>query len=274
MALLESTHHHGWFDMTTGLIEGWQHFEDDERKEHPLLNPEQWGKVLERNGFVEAAAFPGKDSAASVIGQHVVLARCSDGKLHRSQAEAKTASDRSPQRKPQENGPPSAIPESDLAARLRMLSAPQREQAMFDFVRETIRRVFNLARPAEELGARDRLTDLGMDSLIALELRSALAKGSGLGGRISSTIAFDTGTVGELSAALLHSFDSSEPQPQPQPQPQAQSKEKTPNGSPRASNGSKANGSGVKPGPVTAQQLSEMSEEEVEQLLNERLSRR
>ncbi len=31
-----------WFDMTTGLIEGWQRFDDGLRGDNPLLEPEQW----------------------------------------------------------------------------------------------------------------------------------------------------------------------------------------------------------------------------------------
>ena len=272
LVLLESTSHHGWFDMSTGLIEGWQHFADEERKEHPLLNPQQWRSLFERNGFSEAAAFPQQASPASALGQHVLLARRSPGKSHQVHAEVSRAL---PEWKPQHNGPSPATVETDLAGRLRALPAAQREQAIEEFVRETIRRVFNLARPAHQLGPRDRLTDLGMDSLIALELRSALAKGLGLGDRISSTIAFDTGTVGELAHALLLSFDSAGAGPQPNSQPNSMSHPR-PHSTPQTGNGAARalNIPAAKPVPVTAQQLSEMSEEEVERLLNQRLSRR
>ncbi len=43
-----------------------------------------------------------------------------------------------------------------------------------------------------------------MDSLIALELRNELAKALGLEGKISATVAFDTGTVGELTNWLIN----------------------------------------------------------------------
>jgi hypothetical protein len=51
-----------------------------------------------------------------------------------------------------------------------------------------------------------------MDSLMALQLRSDLATGLGLGDRVPSTIAFDTGTVERLTDQLLrlveHSSDA------------------------------------------------------------------
>ena len=35
--LVESTVHLAYFDMTTGLIEGWQHFADDLRTRQPAV---------------------------------------------------------------------------------------------------------------------------------------------------------------------------------------------------------------------------------------------
>ena len=75
LLLIEATRHHGWFDFTTGLIEGWQHFADDLRGDHPLLTPEQWKEALLERGFSEVIAFPENGSPAEVLGQHVILAR-------------------------------------------------------------------------------------------------------------------------------------------------------------------------------------------------------
>jgi acyl carrier protein len=175
--------------------------------------------------------------------------------------------------RPKTAGPHEEV-EIGMAAKISALPRNEREEAMLDFVRAVIRRVFNLSVRAEELGVRDRLSDLGMDSLIALELRSELAKGLGSGVQVSSTIAFDTGTIGELAKALLVSIaaDSSDCQV---------------SGVEAADENGKTEIAVSKPGatarawkpramsvPVTAAQLSEMSEEEVEQLLHERLSRR
>jgi SAM-dependent methyltransferase len=87
LVLVEATHHHGWFDFTTGLIEGWQHFADDLRDVHPLLAAQQWQDALSERGFYEVTAFPENGSLAEVLGQHVILARApaspSNGDLDR-----------------------------------------------------------------------------------------------------------------------------------------------------------------------------------------------
>ncbi|WP_263360184.1 beta-ketoacyl synthase N-terminal-like domain-containing protein [Acidicapsa ligni] len=254
LVMLESTHHHSWFDMTTGLIEGWQHFEDD-RQDNPLLKPEQWRGVIERNGFIEMAVFPARDLPTSTLGQHVLLVRApaitteatSSSIFMHGLAEWKRSSVTEPKGVEADSN-------WELASTLQQLTPTERQSMMLDFVRTTIQRVFQLSVRPEELGTRDRLSDLGMDSLIALELRAELVKGLGTDARVSSTIAFDTGTVGELANALLLSIE-----------PASDDTEET---SPIIDHHN------VKSTPVTAEQLSEMSEEEVEKLLNERLSKR
>ena len=44
----EATDHLPWFDVTTGLIEGWQRFDDQWRVDHPLLAPARWAEALQR----------------------------------------------------------------------------------------------------------------------------------------------------------------------------------------------------------------------------------
>lgn len=248
LVLLETTTHQTCFDMSIGLIEGWQHFDDPQRNDHPLLDAENWCELLTRCGFEEATAFPEFGSPAASIGQHVLLA-------HRDSRVADTSTSAEAMRQKPEaanagvrNGP---APSSALAVEWSGLSATERENNVALSVRQTICRVFGLQVAAEDLGDRDRLSDLGMDSLIALELRGELGKALGLEGRIPSTVAFDTGTVGELTrsmAALLR----------------PESIGPAPTGTP---SGSLAETSAV----VTADALQEMSEEEVEQLLLARM---
>jgi hypothetical protein len=95
-----------------------------------------------------------------------------------------------------------------------------------------------------------------MDSLIALELRAELAKVFGLEAQISSTIAFDTGTVGELAKALLRVVESPGHEEMQSSEAEVQSQNL-----PSVAQ-------------VTLDELAEMSDEDVERLLSERLSRR
>ena len=242
LVLLETTHHHAWFDMSTGLIEGWQHFEDEDRNEHPLLAPDQWRAALERSGFADAIALPEAASAASVLGQHVLLARREDD-TSKSQREPLTEKAEAASSRP-----------SSFEEEFRV-SSEMCEPEIATAVRETVCCVLRLDTRPEDLSDRDRLTDLGMDSLIALELRSELAKRLGLEGKISSTIAFDTGTVGELVRSLLSMITHDA-------------------GAPARISQMRANDQRWPDSTlVTVEQLESMSEEEVEQLLKERLAR-
>jgi 3-oxoacyl-(acyl-carrier-protein) synthase/SAM-dependent methyltransferase/acyl carrier protein len=252
LVLLETTHHHTWFDMSTGLIEGWQHFADADRQDHPLLTVDQWHGILDRTGFAETAAFPSAASPASNLGQHVLFARSPEtSQAHRMSTVQASGVEKVAKAMSQ----PLAQKHGAVSQRLSDISSEASEDEVAAVVKETICQVFRLDLSPDELGDRDRLTDLGMDSLIALELRGELAKRLGLVGRISSTIALDTGTVGELvrslSAALApaaanpsRTDHTESPQPRRREQPH-----------------------------LTVAQLEEMSEEEVEQLLRKRLSR-
>ena len=75
LILIESTTHFAWFDMTTGLIDGWQHFADDLRTEQPLLAAGAWVEALADAGFEQSDFWPAEDSPARHLGQHVLVAR-------------------------------------------------------------------------------------------------------------------------------------------------------------------------------------------------------
>jgi acyl carrier protein/SAM-dependent methyltransferase len=259
LVLLETTHHHSWFDMSTGLIEGWQHFEDSDRREHPLLTPEHWRGVLERTGFEDMMELPASGSPAVTLGQHVLLARCRRSPEIQSQGETGSKASAVQQQVRQAMLQASLREDRQSALAEELLSLPQEkcEQQVSQLVRETMCVVFQLDIRPENLTDRDRLSDLGMDSLIALELRGELSKKLGLGTRIPSTIAFDTGTVGELVRALAALLVSQTGKPL----------------SLKASGEQPASFLKTERGYVTAEQLQTMSEEDVERLLTERLSR-
>ena len=195
LVLLESTEHFAWFDITTGLIEGWQHFADDLRAGHPLLTPGEWLRLLRDAGFDAVEQYPASGSLAEQAGQHVLLARTP------YLGAVATGALSLPETQPLETPLPSAETDTRWVAALQSATLEDRFDVMLDHVCDCLRRVFRLA-PGYPLGARDHFTDLGMDSLLALELKAELIKGLPALD-LPSSVAFDTGTPGALAQAML-----------------------------------------------------------------------
>jgi 3-oxoacyl-(acyl-carrier-protein) synthase/SAM-dependent methyltransferase len=193
LILIESTMHHSFFDITIAFIEGWSSFADAYRTDHPLLGADRWTALLRERGFIEAERFPNAGAPADMIGQHVLIAR---NALDAGRDALVTAAppDTAPQPVP---APVPAAP----APVARAATAGEREK-LEHFVRLCAARVMYLD-PATRPQPRERFSDLGMDSLMALQLQSQLAEGLGLGDQLPATIAFDTGTVEALTDAVL-----------------------------------------------------------------------
>ncbi|KRB18226.1 type I polyketide synthase [Rhizobacter sp. Root16D2] len=197
LVLVESTTHLPWFDMTTGLIEGWQHFADDLRGDNPLLPPARWIEALREAGFDEASAWPPAGSPAEALGQHVIVARV-PGEAMGAAVSADAAVDAAPQR--------AAAAPAELAQafrqRLQDAMAGERSELMRDFVRERVVRVLRLDA-TEAPGRADRLMDIGFDSLMAVQLRNQLGSGLGLDKPLPATLMFDHPTIDALALHLL-----------------------------------------------------------------------
>ena len=206
LLLIEATHHHGWFDFTTGLIEGWQHFADDLRGDHPLLTPEQWKDALSKHGFCEVTAFPEKGSPAEVLGQHVILARTHASESHH---ELDDGSSLTLPAGHWVSNPESADDAGNSAERVREfrqtldLALPdEREELMNEYVRAHVMDVLRMDAD-QRPGIEHRLMDLGLDSLMAVQLRNLLESGLGLGGSLPATLMFDYPTIASISTFLL-----------------------------------------------------------------------
>ena len=244
LLLVESTVHLEWFDMTTGLIEGWQHFDDDLRTDNPLLAADVWTSALRDAGFVAAEAWPGRGSVAERLGQHVIVARVGgDVGVPDVSPMAGISSTTSKD-----------VPERPLSADLRerVLDAlpGDRLELLRDFVRATVVRVLHLD-PTNPPDRSAHLTDLGFDSLMAVQLRGQLTSGLGLDRRLPATIMFDYPTIDALAVRLLELLTPAEPVHTPTTEP-------PPSSPPRL-------GEAV---------VAAMTDEEVEALLLERLERK
>jgi malonyl CoA-acyl carrier protein transacylase len=247
LLLIESTEHLSWFDMSTGLIEGWQHFDDDLRNNNPLLAATAWLPALRAAGFDEAGAWPPEGTAEAQLGQHVIAAWVSDDAVTapkaditwlRYQAEDSSRSELPPdsQRKPDE-----------FMAQLEAAASDERLELMRDFVRQAVVRVLRL--DADQLpGSHARLMELGLDSLMAVQLRNLLGAGLGLAKPLSATLMFDYPTIEALGEHLLTQI-----------------------GITSAATAAPAEASIAIAARLDAEQLAEMSESEVEAMLLKRL---
>jgi SAM-dependent methyltransferase/acyl carrier protein len=205
LVLVESTINHEWFDMTTGLIEGWKHFADDLRTDNPLLPAATWMKALRQEGFVEAAAWPPIGSPAEAMGQHVIVARAAGA------FQAATAMPAGARDAQAAIAPTAAQPWRELLER----SLPgERLSVVQEMVCDQVMRVLG-ADAASRPARHDRLMELGMDSLMAVQLRNALSTSLGLDAPLPSTLMFDYPTINAIADFLLERLTPTEQRGKP-----------------------------------------------------------
>ena len=202
LILYETTTHLSWYDITTGLIEGWQLFEDDWRGDNPLLSAPGWAEALQANGFDTVSSFPEPDALTAVLGQHVIVARTpgeTTGLGASAQSDFVSSSTIS-----LSDG--ETAPEIDAAAlfisELQAMPPADQIDALVDLVRGQVRRVLRLDA-SQPVDRRDRLMDIGFDSLMAVELRATLTSVLGLSEKLPATLIFDYPTPEAIANYLM-----------------------------------------------------------------------
>ncbi len=201
LVVYEATRQQAWYDITTGLIEGWQRFDDDVRREqdHPLLSSEQWQQVLQAAGFTAVETWPIADSPAEVLGLHVIIAR---PPTLTPDAEVDLPTEATDRDRATQDRSSEPTPADELLNQLQAALPDERHDLLIDFVRRHVVRILRLD-PAEPLDRRARLMDIGVDSLMAVELRSRLSSGLGLAQTLPATLIFDYPTVEAIARYLL-----------------------------------------------------------------------
>jgi SAM-dependent methyltransferase/acyl carrier protein len=200
LVLLESTEVQAWHDVSTGLIEGWQHFEDEAREGSPLISVERWAEELGRAGFGHFAVAPEAGLPTEALGLHVLVAQRPVGEV----GEEVIASSAQVRRGVEALAAVAAEVDDD-SARLReaIAAAPMRERLELT-IEATAKAVAQvLGRAASQLPERDaRLMDLGLDSLMAIELRNRLQIVFGVE-ELPSTLIFDYPTSEAIAWLVL-----------------------------------------------------------------------
>ena len=199
----EGTAHPSWFDVTTGLVEGWQRFADGWRSDVPLIRPEVWAAALAAAGFDEVRAVPDDDTPTAGLLHHVLVAHAAgeEGAVAAAGHEPGVAA----------AAPLAAAPlVDDIRAMLAAALPDERHDVLVDVVRLAIARVLRVADPARL--ARDQpLLDLGFDSLMAVELRNVLREGLELPDKLPATLVFDHPTIAAIATYLLARLDGGPP---------------------------------------------------------------
>jgi acyl transferase domain-containing protein/SAM-dependent methyltransferase len=240
LLLYEVTDPPSWFDVSIALIEGWQRFDDGLRGDGPLLPLTQWQPLLLSRGFEEVVALPEEGSPAGILTSHVILARAPGGAVAVEHGVELLEG----------AGVPTSLaarPDEDAAAVLarEILEAPaaERLELLTDYVRTCVMSVLR-RDTSSPVGRHDRLMDLGVDSLMAVELRNMLHTGLRLPRRLPATLMFDYPTIAAIAAHLDGQLEAPGPAPQK-----------------------------VEAAGAIATRLDELSDAEVEALLIEKLDR-
>src|SRR5207245_9500585 len=178
LLLSETTAHPAWLDITTGLIEGWQQFEDEIRRDSPLLAATAWSELLRSRGFEDVLALPETGSPAEVLGLHVLVARTPpDLTAQTGRSALLQLSELGPLARASGNGDEDRQRAAQLRRSLEEAPPGQAEEILLEFVRESVVQVLRL-EPSHPPDRRHRLMDLGFDSRMAVELRDR--RGTGL----------------------------------------------------------------------------------------------
>lgn len=241
LVILETTRDLAFFDISLALIEGWRQFADPWRHDTPLLTADRWLDLLRACGFVDVAAFPHAGGATDVLPQTVLVAR-----RGRAEAEAVVAPT-APSSMARSAGANGEAP--DLRPRLDEVAPVEREAILTDLVRRHVAHVLRLGAD-RLLDARARLMDLGIDSLMAVELRTRLSLE--LARPLPATLVFDCPTVEAIVGFLMRELDTD-------------ASSRTPGGAESRRDAATAEAS-------TAQ-IEALSEEAAEQLLLKKLER-
>jgi acyl transferase domain-containing protein/SAM-dependent methyltransferase len=210
LVLVESTRHFEWFDMTTGLIEGWQHFADDLRSDNPLLSATMWIEALQAAGFEIAQAWPASGSAAEVLGQHVIVARVA-GEVDDAGSQVSAAAAMLGSTPARAEMPPTSRP-PNWRALINEALPDERLSLMQELVCDQVMQALQLD-PASRPARHDRLMELGMDSLMAVQLRNALGKALALERPLPATLMFDFPTIDAIADFLLANLTPPESAP-------------------------------------------------------------
>ena len=210
LLLFETTTQPTWFESSIGLIEGWSRFEDEWRRDNPLLSPEKWNQALQTHGFASVAVWPGTGTAPEILGAHIIVAQTPlstdiDATATKNLPSKENISTLEGDSARASADHESQVSEDSLLIMQQLSEATQdeKEMLMTNYIRDTVIKVTRI-NPANAPDRKQRLMDFGVDSLMAVELRNRLTKGLGLAEPLPATLIFDYPTIEVIAKYLIN----------------------------------------------------------------------
>lgn len=118
LLLLEETKFLRKFNFSMGFLPGFDRFQDEDLRDlHPLLNSEQWGRLLLEEGFTDFATFTDPEALPQKLGVDVMLARLpadSPGPSEATLAKARAAAARAIPRRGESSKAPLSLAQKRL----------------------------------------------------------------------------------------------------------------------------------------------------------------
>ncbi|WP_030613033.1 SDR family NAD(P)-dependent oxidoreductase [Streptomyces sclerotialus] len=248
LVLSEVTAVQPFHTVTFGLLDGWWRFDDAHRRlpGSPLLDPHMWRDRLEWAGFRDVAVL-GTPAGPGALPQRVIVATAGE-----HPAAAVRPVRRAATTEPASAGRTSAEPASAesrtagavaAAARSAGSVAPggRSDEEVRALITERVAGCLGL--PVSEVRPDFPLSDLGIDSIVAVELTNQL--NDALGVVLKTIVVFEHPSVDALTAHIVEEYGNRvAPEPAPRPRPERSTRETAPAPVPDAVPG---------PGPTPAQ---------------------
>jgi thioester reductase-like protein len=196
LVLLELTRPQRWLDLTFGLLDGWWRFADHElRPNHSLISASQWCDLLRSEHFNDAIALsPETGDAGSyqaiILAQGPPVLRAADSRLAPVQTERVTDVTNAPANR----GHPNLV---QLARR----PLGERRAALAAYLCEQVGAVMG-AEAGRLIDRQTRFSDLGLDSLMALELHRRIQADLGPRTALPPGVIFDHPSIDLLADYL------------------------------------------------------------------------
>ena len=203
LVLYAVTERPAWFDVSIGLIE------EKSRRGDPTPTPDrpnptvgEWRAAFLAHGFETVDAYPQPGIATEILGRHVLIARKPVGETVDTVAGMDVVTADAGETTPAPASSASADATAGSFKQQVAEAAPAaRRELLVTYVRNCVVQVLRV-EASRVIDRGERLMDMGLDSLMAVELRGLLGAGLGLTRTLSATLMFDYPTIEALARYL------------------------------------------------------------------------